>query len=75
MGAVINSVTAGSPADEAGLERGDIITEFNGVKITHYSVFSYTLASLKPNDTVELKIYRGGREYTGSIKIGSNNSQ
>ena len=75
VGAVINSVTAGSPADEAGLERGDIITEFNGVKITHYSVFSDTLASLKPNDTVELKIYRGGREYTGSIKIGSNNSQ
>ena len=75
VGAVINSVTAGSPADEAGLERGDIITEFNGVKITNYSVFSDVLAFLKPNDTVELKIYRGGREYTGSIKIGSNNSQ
>ncbi len=74
VGAVINSVALGSPADEAGLERGDIITEFNGVEITHYSVLSDALSECKPGQTVEVTIYRGGREYTGNVKIGSNNS-
>lgn len=34
IGAVLESVTPGTPADEAGLEGGDIITAFNGVRLT-----------------------------------------
>jgi serine protease Do len=71
-GAVISGVTEGSPADDAGIERGDIITEFNGTEITEYSVLTELLNDLEPNDTVPLKIYRSGRYYSLNITIGAN---
>jgi len=33
VGAVINGITTGSPADKAGLQRGDVIIELDGKKI------------------------------------------
>lgn len=71
-GAVISGVTEGSPADDAGIERGDIITEFNNTEITEYSVLTEQLNDLEPNDTVPLKIYRSGRYYSLNITIGAN---
>ncbi len=71
-GAVVSSVAEGSPAEDTGISRGDIITEFNGVKITDYTVYTKTLAKCKPGDTVSLKLYRNGRNYTAKIKIASN---
>ena len=73
-GAVILSVDEGSPAEEAGLRRGDIVTEFNKTKITEYSVLSEQLKDCDPGDKVDVKIYRSGRYYTTTIKIGSNNA-
>lgn len=74
-GAVVESVVSGSPADDAGIKRGDIITEFNGTTITDYSMFGDALSSSKPGDTVTIKIYRSKRYYNGTVTIGSNNSQ
>ncbi len=71
-GAVVSSVAEGSPAEDTGISRGDIITEFNGVKITDYTVYTKTLAKCKPGDTVSVKLYRNGRNYTAKIKIASN---
>jgi serine protease Do len=75
VGAVIYSINSGSPAEEAGLRQGDIITEFDGKAITHYSKLSEYLSDCAPGDEVQIKIYRNGREYDGTVKIGSNNSQ
>lgn len=73
-GAVVSSVAEGSPAAKAGIERGDIITEFNGVVISEYTVLSDALYDCEPNDTVTVKIYRGGRYYTVDIKLTSDTS-
>ncbi len=73
-GAVIASVADGSPADGAGLAKGDIITEFGGTEITEYSMFDSLLQKCKPNDQVNIKIYRNGRYYTTTVTIGSNNA-
>lgn len=73
-GAVVSSVAEGSPAAKAGIERGDIITEFNGVKITEYTVLGDALYDCEPNDTVTVKIYRGGKYYTVDIKLTSDTS-
>lgn len=73
-GAVVSSVAEGSPAAKAGIERGDIITEFNGVNITEYTVLGDTLYDCEPNDTVTVKIYRGGKYYTVDIKLTSDTS-
>ena len=75
VGAVVQSIVSGGPADEAKIKRGDIITEFNGTKITDYTVFSDALDECKPGQTVTVVIYRSGRYYSTSVKIGANNSQ
>ena len=71
-GAVISSVVEGGPADDAGLQRGDIITSFNGTSITEYTEFSSLLNGCTSGDTVDITIYRAGRTYTTTITIGSN---
>ena len=72
-GAVVLSVAEGSPAYLSGIRKGDIITSFNSKKITDYSKFETYLAECKPNQKVEVEIYRNGRTYSTSIVIGSNN--
>ncbi len=73
-GAVVSSVADGSPAANAGIERGDIITEFNGTKITEYTVLNDVLYDCEPNDTVSITIYRNGKEYPIEITLSSTGS-
>lgn len=73
-GAVVSSVAEGSPADKSGIVRGDIITEFNGTKIKEYTEFGELLLDCKPNDTVEITIYRSGKYYTVNVKLASDSS-
>lgn len=73
-GAVVSSVADGSPADNAGLAKGDIITEFGGTEITEYSMLESLLQKCKPGDQVSVKIYRSGRYYSTTVTIGSNNA-
>ena len=73
-GAVVSSVAEGSPAANAGIERGDIITEFNGIAISEYTVLNDALYDCEAGDTVAVKIYRSGRHYTVDIKLTSDTS-
>ena len=72
-GAVVLSVDPDSPAKEAGIKRGDIITEMNGTDITDYTVLVNLLDDCEPDEKITLKIYRSGRYYTTSLTTGSNN--
>lgn len=74
-GAVVKSVISGSPAEKAGIRSGDIIVEFNSVAISDYTVLGDAITKSKVGETVTVKIYRSGRYYSTSLKIGSNNSQ
>lgn len=70
-GLIVAKVSNGSPADKGGLEAGDVITEVNGKKITSYIDFStYLYTKLKPGDTVNMKVYRFGKEKNVSFKLG-----
>ena len=73
-GAVVSSVADGSPADNAGLAKGDIITEFGGTEITEYTMLESLLQKCKPGDQVSVKIYRSGRYYSTTVTVGSNNA-
>ena len=73
-GAVVSSVATGSPAEIAGIERGDIITEFNGVEISEYTLLGDALHDCESGDTVEVTIYRAGRYYTVDILLTSDTS-
>ena len=72
VGAVIKQVVEGGPADTAGIRRGDIITKFNGVSITDFSMFPNTVAQSSAGETVEVEIYRDSEAITISLVIGSN---
>jgi len=58
-GALIVSVSSGSPADEAGLTASDIITEMDGEDITTAAELSSAIGSHQIGDQVEIVYYHG----------------
>ncbi|MBO5210731.1 MAG: trypsin-like peptidase domain-containing protein [Clostridia bacterium] len=73
-GAVVLSVYNGSPAYQAGLRKGDIITEFSGSQISDYKALEKLMSNCQPNQKVSVKLYRSGRYYSTTITVGSNNA-
>jgi len=73
-GAVVLSVADGSPADKAGIQKGDIITKFDGAAIKEYTMLEDFIMNTAPGDEVTVEIYRSGRYYTTDITVGSNNA-
>lgn len=71
-GAMIYSVVPSGPADQAGLKRYDVITEFGGVAISHYNALIDAIADTKPGTQVTVKFYRASQYYTVKVTLGSN---
>jgi len=57
-GALVSEVMPDSPADKAGIKRGDVITKFDGQSIGAFSELSRLAAKTKPGSTVEVEINR-----------------
>ena len=72
-GAVVLSVANGSPAQKAGIRKGDIITEYNGKKISEYTILENEIIASTPGQKVVVKIYRDGGYYETQLTVGSNN--
>ena len=69
-GALIVNVEPYSPAENAGLRRGDIIEEINGNKIENPSqISSYIRKKKMVNDTVTVAINRYGRVYEVHLQL------
>ena len=66
LGAVVNSVSEGSPAEAAGLRKNDIITAINGESVSNSSELKRIISRSTPGDELELSVYR--RE-EGDIKL------
>lgn len=64
-------VTEGGPADKAGLEPGDVITEFDGRAIDSGPTLIATIWTHKPDETVKVTYKRGGQEKTTELTLGS----
>ena len=69
-GALIAGVENSSPADKAGLKRGDLITEMNGKKITDATTLRNVVASMAPGAKTDIKIIRSGKELTITAVLG-----
>lgn len=77
QGVYVLSANAGSAAEKAGLQKGDIITAFDGVTISDYNELKNTLQYYEAGETVEITIQRadengGYREKTLSVTLGSS---
>jgi len=69
-GALINEITNGSPADKAGLQRGDIILSYDGRQIDELNDLPRLVAATPVDKTVDLTIFRDGKERTVKVTIG-----
>jgi serine protease Do len=68
-GAVVASVTKDAPAQKAGIEPGDVITEFNGKPVANRDDLIRMVTGTKPGTTVPLKLLRDKKEKTVNITI------
>ena len=69
-GAVVVSVSSGSPSDQAGLEAGDVIVSVNGRKINGASDLRNRLGLEQPGNLVLLDYLKSKRMVAASLTIG-----
>ena len=86
LGLLITSITAGSPAEKAGLEEGNRVAAINGVSLRTNAAdaedgemsgaftrrLTRELAKSKPGDDVSLSVYRDGRMQTVKVKAADS---
>jgi serine protease Do len=70
-GAIVSDVTAGSPADAAGLKPGDVVVSLDGQAIEDGSDLSRRVASLGPDTGVSMQVLRDGSEKTVKATLGT----
>ena len=70
-GALVGDVSANSPAQRAGLERGDIIVDVNGKPIADSNGLRMMISMLPPDSNANLKVLRNGNEKDLTVKLGT----
>ena len=68
-GVYVNEVTDASAAEEAGLQKGDVITEFDGKKVSKMSELQEAIAQHRPGDKVNLTYKRGKKEHKINVTL------
>ena len=69
-GAYIFDAIQGGPANIAGIQEGDIITEVNGEVINQTNDLAQAIRKLKVGDDIEIKYYREGNTNTIRLRVG-----
>jgi serine protease Do len=69
QGALVSDVLKNSPAEKSGMNRGDIILEFNGKEVKDASSLRNMVAQSKIGIEIPIKILRSGKEYTVKATI------
>jgi S1-C subfamily serine protease len=73
-GVLIESVIAGSPAERAGVRRGDVVTAFNGAPVADTNALRNAVAGTRPGTEVSLTVNRDGREEQLRATLGELNT-
>ena len=68
-GALVADVVDEGPAEKAGVETGDVILEFNGVKVNSVDHLRNTVSASKPNRRYDLLIIRDGKKKTLKVRL------
>jgi serine protease Do len=69
-GALVADVTKGSPADTAGIKRGDVIVSFDGKDVAEVNNLPILVAATPIEKAVPIKVLRNASEQTLSVKVG-----
>jgi serine protease Do len=68
-GAVVSTVAPNGPAAKAGLEPGDVVTEFNGRAVNNDRALVEMVVATKPGSTVPVKVIRDGAAKSISVTV------
>lgn len=75
-GAFVRGVSKGSPADTAGIQRSDVIVEFNGETIRDINDLMYVVAATEVGKSVEVIVLRDGTEEKRlTVKLGKRTEE
>ncbi|HEX4998314.1 MAG TPA: DegQ family serine endoprotease [Terriglobia bacterium] len=69
-GALVNSVSPGSAAARAGIERGDVITGINGQPVADSNFLRNQVAQTQPGTEITLNLIREGKEIQKKVTLG-----
>jgi S1-C subfamily serine protease len=70
-GALVRDVTPGSPAENAGIRPGDVVTKLDGKDIATSDDLVAAVRGHKPGDSVEVTVNRQGQTRTVKVALGS----
>ncbi|HEY9515168.1 MAG TPA: M28 family peptidase, partial [Gemmatimonadaceae bacterium] len=70
-GVRLMGVTPGSPADKAGVRKGDIVVEFAGTPVKDLYQYTDALRAHKPGDVVKVVVERDGQRVTLTAALGA----
>lgn len=68
-GLLVYDVVPLSCSYKAGIKSGDIITKFDGVKVTQFDELETQKQKHKPGDSVEIELYRDGKTFTVTVVL------
>ncbi|MCU0810785.1 MAG: DegQ family serine endoprotease [Thiobacillaceae bacterium] len=68
-GALVNEVQAGSPAEQAGLRAGDVLTHFDGIPLADGGQYRNRAAMAKPGSSVTLGLVRDGKPLQIAVQV------
>ena len=71
-GAYVNDVTKDSPADKAGIKKGDVITKIDGEQVDAATSLITSIRNHKVGDKVMLTILRDGKEQEIEVELASD---
>jgi serine protease Do len=69
-GILVAQVDEGTPADKASLKVGDVIVDFNGVKVTDAQQFRFLVADAGPGKEASMRVWRDGDYKNIKVKLG-----
>ncbi len=70
-GVLVSDVYGSSPADRAGVKRGDVIVVVGGTAVTTLSDYQDALAEFTTGDRITLKLFRRGKEISIPLQPAS----
>jgi putative serine protease PepD len=73
-GAKLAVVKSGTPAAEAGLTAGDVITAMDGTKVASGNVLRTRINGKQPGDQITLTYLRNGKSHTAHVTLGTRPS-
>lgn len=69
-GVLIGGITIGSPADKAGIKKGDLIVRFADIRINNVQDYSDAISAKKPGDKIKVQVKRGSETLDLDLELG-----